>query len=110
MVYGDLLDLQAACTEASPQGKIKDFEVGVFCGKYKTQIPDGYFEHLNQMRGKKPQQVARQPQASGNSGPVGSAASGSPTVVDGINGEDGVAASTTSRIEPRSPTNREDIR
>ena len=105
MVYGGLEDLKTACTEASPQGEIKDFEVGVFCGKYKTQIPDGYFEHLNQIRGKKTQQAPQQPQAIGDSGPMATAAD-----VDGSNGQNGVAPSIASRIEPRSPANRGDIR
>ncbi|KND94229.1 Amidophosphoribosyltransferase [Tolypocladium ophioglossoides CBS 100239] len=38
VIYQDLEDLKAACTEASPPGRIKDSEVGVFCGKYNTKI------------------------------------------------------------------------
>ncbi|PNY28810.1 amidophosphoribosyltransferase [Tolypocladium capitatum] len=83
--------------------------ISVFCGKYKTQIPDGGFERLSQIRGKKPRQVARQPQASGNSGPWGTAADGSPTVVDGINGQNGIAASITSRMKPTNPRHCEDL-
>ncbi|VBB76139.1 Putative Amidophosphoribosyltransferase [Podospora comata] len=52
VVYQDLDDLKAACTEASG-GKITEFEVGVFCGEYQTDVPDGYFDHLNELRGKK---------------------------------------------------------
>jgi len=53
VIYQDLDDLKAACMEVTPNGKVKDFEVGVFCGKYKTEVPEGYFEHLNEVRGKK---------------------------------------------------------
>ncbi|KAL0476200.1 amidophosphoribosyltransferase [Neurospora intermedia] len=54
VIYQDLADLKAACTEASPDHqKITDFEVGVFCGKYQTDIPEGYFDHLNESRGTK---------------------------------------------------------
>ena len=60
--------------EVTPHGKVKDFEVGVFCGKYKTEVPAGYFEHLNEIRGKK-RKIAEQAAggaqtAVGNSGPV----------------------------------------
>ena len=53
VIYQDLADLKAACTEASPEGKITDFEVGVFCGNYQTDVPEGYFDHLNDLRGTK---------------------------------------------------------
>ncbi|KAK1780773.1 nucleophile aminohydrolase [Copromyces sp. CBS 386.78] len=54
IIYQDLADLKAACTEASPDHqKITDFEVGVFCGNYQTDVPEGYFEHLNESRGTK---------------------------------------------------------
>ncbi|KAL3960051.1 hypothetical protein ACCO45_005168 [Purpureocillium lilacinum] len=109
VIYQDLQDLKAACTEASPQNQIKDFEVGVFCGKYKTPVPDGYFDHLNQMRGKKSKTVAvegaHQPATAGNSGPVGTAADGSPVV----NGNGGRTTPVTVRMEPRSPEHREDV-
>lgn len=53
VIYQDLADLKAACTEASPDDKITEFEVGVFCGNYQTDIPEGYFDHLNDCRGTK---------------------------------------------------------
>ena len=53
VIFQDLNAMMAACTEASPHGQIKDFEVGVFCGKYITPVPEGYFEHLNEVRGTK---------------------------------------------------------
>ncbi len=41
-------DLKDACTEAAGgENDVKDFEIGVFCGKYKTEIPDGYLERLS---------------------------------------------------------------
>ncbi|KAK0635782.1 phosphoribosyltransferase-like protein [Bombardia bombarda] len=74
VIYQDLDDLKAACTEASPGGSIKDFEVGVFCGKYKTEVPEGYFEHLSHIRGKKRKVAviseAESPAAVANGGPV----------------------------------------
>ncbi|ORY60572.1 amidophosphoribosyltransferase, partial [Pseudomassariella vexata] len=51
--YQDLKDLEEACAECSPEDGPKNFEVGVFCGKYVTPVPDGYFEHLDELRGKK---------------------------------------------------------
>lgn len=53
VIYQDLDDLKAACAElAAPDGPTQ-FEVGVFCGKYITPVPEGYFEHLNELRGTK---------------------------------------------------------
>ena len=53
MIYQDLDDLKAACAElAAPDGPTQ-FEVGVFCGTYITPVPEGYFEHLNEVRGTK---------------------------------------------------------
>ncbi|QPH04970.1 hypothetical protein C2857_002384 [Epichloe festucae Fl1] len=43
--------LKAACLEAADStSEVKDFEVGVFCGKYVTGVPEGYFEHLSDLR------------------------------------------------------------
>ncbi|KAK1760544.1 phosphoribosyltransferase-like protein [Echria macrotheca] len=67
VIYQDLDALKAACSEAS-EGKIMDFEVGVFCGKYSTPVPEGYFEHLNAGRGEG-RKIAGA--LVGNSGPVG---------------------------------------
>ncbi|PNY28124.1 Amidophosphoribosyltransferase [Tolypocladium capitatum] len=54
VVYQDISDLQAACIEAAEgESKVQDFEGGVFSGKYSTEVPDGYFEHLSKLRGKK---------------------------------------------------------
>ena len=52
VVYQSLDDLKAACAELSPRDpKTQDFEVGVFCGKYVTPVSDGYFDHLERIRG-----------------------------------------------------------
>ncbi|GAO16354.1 hypothetical protein UVI_02049890 [Ustilaginoidea virens] len=56
VIFQDLDDLNAACVEAANgdgDGAVQDFEVGVFSGKYVTEIPEGYFEHLVSLRGKK---------------------------------------------------------
>jgi amidophosphoribosyltransferase len=51
VIYQSLGDLEAACAELSPRGPSQTFEVGVFCGKYVTPVTDGYFEHLERVRG-----------------------------------------------------------
>ena len=49
--------LKAACMEAADStSKVQDFEVGVFCGKYVTEVPEGYLEHLSDIRVGKPRQ------------------------------------------------------
>ncbi len=54
IVFQDLDDLNAACTEASEgKSEVKDYEVGVFSGNYVTDVPEGYFEHLSNLRGNK---------------------------------------------------------
>ncbi|KAK6840913.1 hypothetical protein PG989_010425 [Apiospora arundinis] len=53
VIYQNLDDLKAACAECSPEHGPKEFEVGVFCGSYVTPVPEGYFEHLAELRGKK---------------------------------------------------------
>ncbi|KKY38315.1 putative amidophosphoribosyltransferase [Diaporthe ampelina] len=53
VIFQDLADLKASCIEAAEgPTEIEDFEVGVFCGKYVTDVPEGYFEHLSRLRGK----------------------------------------------------------
>ncbi len=59
VIFQSLEDLQAACIEAAEgESKVKGFEVGVFCGKYITDVPEGYFEHLSRLRGKKAKKTA----------------------------------------------------
>lgn len=52
VVYQSLDDLSASCAELSPRDPAtQKFEVGVFCGKYVTKVPDEYFKHLERIRG-----------------------------------------------------------
>ncbi|KAF4124256.1 amidophosphoribosyltransferase, partial [Geosmithia morbida] len=51
IVFQELGDLKAACLEAAEtKTDVEDFEVGVFCGKYVTDVPEGYFERLSDIR------------------------------------------------------------
>ncbi|KAK3938561.1 Amidophosphoribosyltransferase [Diplogelasinospora grovesii] len=69
VIYQSLDDLKAACLEISPPNGPKEFEVGVFCGSYVTEVPEGYFEHLEMLRGKKAQKK-RAAELSADSGPT----------------------------------------
>lgn len=52
VIYQNLEDLVRACASLSPRNPAEQqFEVGVFCGKYVTPVDDGYFEHLEKVRG-----------------------------------------------------------
>ncbi|KAI0398938.1 nucleophile aminohydrolase [Xylaria palmicola] len=114
LIYQDLDDLKQACSEAAPKGGVKEFEVGVFCGNYQTDVPDGYFEHLDEIRGKK---------SNSNGIPKGAI-----KVSSGPVNESGISPSFTLEIPantlpknvdpmsllsvadaPRTPENREDI-
>ena len=58
VIYQDLDDLTAACVALTPANGPREFEVGVFCGKYVTGVPIGYFEHVEKVRrGKKTQKL-----------------------------------------------------
>lgn len=114
VIFQDLADLKASCIEAAEgPTEIEDFEVGVFCGKYVTDVPEGYFEHLSRLRGKEKKTVARAIEAGGagsghatvvtNSGPVNVAAR-RPGDDDDDAGEDG------NDNNGSRPEHREDIR
>ncbi|KAI1623150.1 amidophosphoribosyltransferase [Exophiala viscosa] len=55
VIYQSLDDLKAACVDAAREADSKDaptnFEVGVFCGSYITPVDEGYFDHLERVRG-----------------------------------------------------------
>ncbi|KAK5128982.1 hypothetical protein LTR85_000315 [Meristemomyces frigidus] len=52
VIYQSLKDLESACAQESPRDPAKQrFEVGVFCGKYVTPVPEQYFDHLERVRG-----------------------------------------------------------
>jgi amidophosphoribosyltransferase len=56
VVFQSLDDLTEACSDVGTPASAdipRTFEVGVFCGKYVTPIPVGYFDHLEDVRGKK---------------------------------------------------------
>lgn len=94
VIYQDLADLKACCAELSPR-KDQEFEVGVFCGKYITSVPEGYFEHLDELRGK-----------SRSSAPASTQIGSDGALLLG-------SAKTNGSMPPeplRSPANREDIR
>ena len=108
VIYQDLDALKAACAEASPNSEIKDFEVGVFCGTYKTDVPEGYFEHLNESRGKKRKMAGADEANStlaGNSGPVSVS-----RPVGGVELNLRTIEEVVVNNGLRSPENREDIR
>jgi amidophosphoribosyltransferase len=68
VIYQSLDDLKQACVDAAYEvGNVnapQNFEVGVFCGSYITPVGEGYFEHLEQIRGEsrktKVQEAARE--------------------------------------------------
>ncbi|KAF4977301.1 hypothetical protein FZEAL_6189 [Fusarium zealandicum] len=101
MVYQDLNDLRDAIIEAAPEGKVKDFEFGVFNRKYQTPVPEGYFENLMNNRGTKRKlntnDDGRNGCLIGNAGPVNTIPS-----ADASNAEQPV-------VTRRCPENRNDI-
>jgi len=76
VIFQELDDLKEACVQAVCNGTIgrkdQEFEVGVFNGEYVTPVPDGYFAHLERIRGEtkrlKVMESAREAVANGSAG------------------------------------------
>ncbi len=59
LMFQTLEDLKAACVEAADgKSQVRDFEVGVFCGDYKSEVPDDYFERSARLHGNKKRKIA----------------------------------------------------
>lgn len=80
LVFQTLEDLKDACTEAGDDTcKVEDYEVGVFCGEYKTPVPaDGFERQSNGTKKRKSEAVTGE--ESGN-GPYLIASSGVVNVI-----------------------------
>lgn len=126
VIFQSLDDLVAACAELSPRGlRTQRFEVGVFTGCYTTAVPDGYFERLNQVRGKKRKthvavEETRGPVLTANSGPVAGGCAVSEGAAGSLQPPEAGLQYRTRRGSPSgpgvlrvpspySPGNREDI-
>ncbi|SPN97736.1 probable amidophosphoribosyltransferase [Cephalotrichum gorgonifer] len=99
VIFQDLEDLKTACIEAATEeNDVKDFEVGVFCGKYQTVVSEGYFEHLNgnKRKNKKAAPAAGKAEVAG-------------ATVDGNSGPVNVSGEHEEADKPDGPANREDI-
>ncbi|KAF1738453.1 Amidophosphoribosyltransferase [Beauveria bassiana] len=99
LIYQSLDDLKDACLEAiEGETQIKDFEVGVFSGKYQTDVPESYFQHLSELRASKGQKRKPADEAGPDSKKLTVIANGGPT---------NVPSSEATEREPM--TSQEDI-
>ena len=100
--------MKAACIEAAERPtEVEDFEVGVFCGKYVTEVPKGYFGHLSDLRnGKREQENGLTDVKAGDNGATVVASSG-PTN-EPRDGDDADELRNANGI--KTPEDREDIR
>jgi amidophosphoribosyltransferase len=100
--------LRAACMEAADStSQVEDFEVGVFCGKYVTEVPEGYFEHLSDIRNGKSKRNTGITNIKAGDDEGGLVTSSGP--VNGPSSVDEVAARLSTN-GLKSPDHREDIR
>ncbi|KAK7415334.1 amidophosphoribosyltransferase [Neonectria punicea] len=77
LVFQTLEDLKAACIEAADgKSQVKDFEVGVFCGQYKTPVPPEYFERSSRLQGNKKRKSMAITDEEGDDGAILVASSG----------------------------------
>ena len=50
LVFQTLEDLKAACIEAADaESQVRDFEVGVFCGHYRSPVAADYLERSSRL-------------------------------------------------------------
>ena len=58
LVFQTLEDLKAACIEAADgKSQVADFEVGVFCGRYKSLVPADYLERSSRVHESKKRKI-----------------------------------------------------
>ncbi|KAI1313290.1 putative amidophosphoribosyltransferase [Xylaria venustula] len=113
LIYQGLDDLKQACVEAAPNGGVKEFEVGVFCGKYQTVVPEGYFDHLDEIRHKNRAEAVPKGTLAASSNPVNGPDTSRPFTLEvppnNIPRNADPATLLSASNAPRTPENREDI-